>query len=248
MGGGPRTCRRGRVGFVRPGVYAAWDCARAVVRRAARSTNGDDVNAIQRRSENGPGEAVGGIIEQVIADVPVPRTHEVVHPDAAAQRIAHEAAKRAALVSGSLALPVGPLGLLTVLPDLLLIWKMQKQMVADIFAVYGRTAELTRSSMVYCLFRHAAAQALRDLAVRSGQRLVVQQLGSRALSGLASKVGFAVSKRVVGSAATRWIPLAGAAAVSAYAYWDTLQVAKTAQRLLAQAPAQRANEPLVGEH
>jgi hypothetical protein len=29
------------------------------------------------------------------------------------------------------------------------------------------------------------------------------------------------------------VPIAGAAAVGAYAYWDTLQVARTAQRLLA---------------
>jgi len=42
-----------------------------------------------------------------------------------------------------------------------------------------------------------------------------------------------VSKRVAGNAASRWIPVAGAAAVGAYAYWDTLQVAKTARRLLA---------------
>lgn len=176
------------------------------------------------------------MIEQVIADVPAPRTHAMRHPDAAAAEIAREAAKRAALVSGSLALPAGPLGLLTVLPDLYLIWKTQRQMVADIFAVYGRTAELTRTHMLYCLFRHAASQVLRDVAVRSGQRFIVNQLGARALSNVAGKVGAAVSKRVVGSAATRWIPLAGAAAVSAYAYWDTLQVAKTAQRLLAQAP------------
>jgi hypothetical protein len=205
------------------------------------------VNAIQRRSEDGPGETVGGIIEQVIADVPVPRTHEVEHPDAAAQRIAREAAKRAALVSGTLALPAGPLGLLTVLPDLYLIWRTQRQMVADIFAVYGRSAELSRTHMLYCLFRHAASQVLRDVVVRSGQRFIVQQLGTRTLSSLAGRVGVVVSKRVIGSAATRWIPLAGAAAVSAYAYWDTLQVAKTAQRLLAQSPAHSANERVVEE-
>jgi hypothetical protein len=191
---------------------------------------------VERQRDEEPARAVGGIIEQVIADVPVPRTREVVHPDAAAQRIAREAAKRAALVSGSLALPPGPLGLLTVLPDLYLIWKTQRQMVADIFAVYGRTAELTRTHMLYCLFRHAASQVLRDVAVRSGQRLIVQQLGTRTLASLAGRVGSAVSTRVAGTAATRWIPLAGAAAVSVYAYWDTLQVAKTAQRLLAQAP------------
>jgi hypothetical protein len=206
------------------------------------------VSAVQRQGGEEPARAVGGVIERVIADVPVPRTHEMAQPDAAAQRIAREAARRAALVSGSLALPGGPLGLLTVLPDLYLIWNTQRQMVADIFAVYGRSAELSRTHMLYCLFRHAASQVLRDVAVRSGQRFVVQQLGSRTLSSLAGRVGSAVSRRVAGSAATRWIPIAGAAAVSAYAYWDTLQVAKTAQRLLAQAPEQtRANASPVAE-
>jgi hypothetical protein len=180
-----------------------------------------------------PARQVTGVIERVIADVPAPRTGTVERPDRAAARIARTAAQRAALVSGALALPPGPLGLLTVLPDLFVIWKTQRQMVADIFAVYGRTAELSRTHMLYCLFRHAASHVLRDVAVRSGQRFIVQQLSSRALATAAKKIGVAVSTRVVGTAASRWIPLAGAAAVSAYAYWDTLQVAKTAQRLLA---------------
>jgi hypothetical protein len=180
-----------------------------------------------------PARQVTGVIERVIAEVPAPRTSTVELPDRAAARIARTAAQRAALVSGALALPPGPFGLLTVLPDLYVIWKTQRQMVADIFAVYGRTAELSRTHMLYCLFRHAASHVLRDVAVRSGQRFIVQQLSSRALTKAASKIGVAVSTRVIGTATSRWIPLAGAAAVSAYAYWDTMQVAKTAQRLLA---------------
>ena len=187
-----------------------------------------------------PARQVGGVIERVIADVPAPRTHEVEEPDRAAARIARLAAQRAALVSGSLALPPGPLGLFTVLPDLFLIWQTQRQMVADIFAVYGRTAELTRTHMLYCLFRHAASQVMRDIAVRSGQRFIVQQLSSHALATAANRIGVVVSQRVVGTAASRWIPLVGAAAVSAYAYWDTLQVARTAQRLLAGQPTKDA--------
>ena len=186
-------------------------------------------------SSSEPARQVSGVIERVIADVPAPRTQEVEQPDRAAARIARVAAQRAALVSGSLALPPGPLGLLTVLPDLFLIWQTQRQMVADIFAVYGRTAELTRTHMLYCLFRHAASHVMRDIAVRSGQRFVVQQLSSHALASAANKIGVVVSQRVIGTAASRWIPLAGAAVVSAYAYWDTLQVARTAQRLLADA-------------
>jgi hypothetical protein len=176
---------------------------------------------------------VGGMIERAVSNVPAPRTHPVDAPDRAADDIARAAAKQAALLSGSLALPPGPFGMVTVLPDLYLIWKTQRQMVSDIFALYGRSAELTRSHMLYCLFRHAASQVMRDFVVRTGQRVVVEQLSSGAIKHVASKIGVSISKRVAGSAASRWVPLAGAAAVGAYAYWDTLQVAKTARRLLA---------------
>jgi len=180
-----------------------------------------------------PPRDVGGAIERVIADVPPARTHAVTDPALEATLIAQRAARQAAMLSGSLALPPGPLGMLTVLPDLYLIWKTQRQMVADIFGLYGRTAELTRVHMLYCLFRHAASHVLRDVAVRTGQRVIVQQFTAGALQGIVRKVGITVSKRLIGTAASRWVPLAGAAAVGAYAYWDTLQVAKTAQKLLA---------------
>ena len=179
-----------------------------------------------------PGTDVGGAIERVIAEVPPPRTHAHSEPGREAAAIAKRAAKQAALLSGSLALPPGPLGMLTVLPDLYVIWKTQRQMVADIFGVYGRSAELTRVHMLYCLFRHAASHVLRDVVVRTGQRVIVQQLTAGALKGILGKVGVTVTRRVVGTAASRWVPLAGAAAVGAYAYWDTLQVARTAHRLL----------------
>jgi hypothetical protein len=180
-----------------------------------------------------PPRDVEGAIERVISDVPSPRTHAVSDPDRQAELVARRAAKQAAVLSGSLALPPGPLGMLTVLPDIYLIWKTQRQMVADIFALYGRTAELTRVHMLYCLFRHAASQVLRDVVVRAGQRMVVQQLSGGALRTIVNRVGINVTQRVVGTAASRWVPLAGAAAVGAYAYWDTLQVAKTARKLLA---------------
>ncbi len=179
-----------------------------------------------------PTREVSGAIERAIADVPKPRTHAVTDAAGAADALARDAAKKAALLSGSLALPPGPLGMLTVLPDLYLIWKVQRQMVADIFALHGRSADLTRTHMLYCLFRHMASHVLRDVAVRTGQRVVVQQLSSAALRSILGSVGVNVTRRLAGTAASRWVPIAGAAAVGAYAYWDTLQVAKTARRLL----------------
>jgi uncharacterized protein (DUF697 family) len=204
--------------------------------------------AVTAAAGGSPAREVEGAIERVISEVPAARTHEVADPDTAAGRIARDAAQKAALLSGSLALPPGPFGMLTVLPDIYLIWKVQRQMVADIFALYGREAELTRSHMLYCLFRHLASQVLRDVAVRAGQRVVVQQLTAGAMKTMLSTIGVKISQRIAGSAASRWVPVAGAAVVGAYAYWDTQQVARTAQRLLestasaAGAPGDRPRE------
>ena len=59
--------------------------------------------------------------------------------------------------------------------------------------------------------------------------------GHNRCKALAS-LGVTVTQRVAGTAVSRWVPLAGAAAVGGYAYWDTLQVAKTARRLLEATP------------
>src|SRR5512144_800479 len=155
-----------------------------------------------------PASDVSGMIERVIADIPAPRTHSVHDPVAEAERIARVAAKKAAFVSGSLALPPGPFGLVTVLPDVYLIWKVQRQMVSDIFALHGRTAELTRAHMLYCLFRHMASQVLRDFAVRAGERVMIRHMSSGALRSTLSTLGATVTQRLAGTAASRWVPLA----------------------------------------
>ncbi len=186
--------------------------------------------------QNDPPRDVAGIIERVISDVPPPRTQHVPDAARAAEKVAREAAQKAAVLSGSLALPPGPIGMLTVLPDLYLIWKVQRQMVADIFALHGREAELTRSHMIYCLFRHLASHVARDVVVRAGQRVIVQQLSAGAIGALLRQIGVSVTQRIAGTAASRWVPLAGAAAVGAYAYWDTMQVAKSTYRLLETSP------------
>jgi hypothetical protein len=98
--------------------------------------------------------------------------------------------------------------------------------------------QLTRTHMLYCLFRHAASQLARDVAVRAGERLVVRQLSSGALRSVLASIGISVTQRIAGTAASRWLPIIGAAAVAGYAYFDTLQVAKTAVRMLEGAVAE----------
>jgi hypothetical protein len=178
---------------------------------------------------------IGGVvdaIEDVVARVPATRERAVEAPAVAARRLARRAATRAAAISGTLALPPGVLGLLTVLPDLVAIWRLQAQLVADIAGLYGRELQLTRTHLLFCLFRHAASHVARDVAVRAGERLVMRQVSGGALRSVLTGVGMSLTQRVVGTTASRWLPVVGAAAVAGYAYFDTLQVAKTAVKVL----------------
>ncbi len=188
---------------------------------------------------------LGGLvdaIENVVAAVPASRERAVEAPEAAARRLARQAATRAAALSGTLALPPGILGLLTVLPDLVAIWRIQAQLVSDIAGLYGRQMQLTRTHLLYCLFRHAATHVARDFAVRAGERFVIRQVSSGALRSVVGGVGISLTQRVAGTAASRWLPLVGAVAVAGYAYFDTLQVAKTAVKMLEAKPMESGAE------
>ncbi|MEP6942274.1 MAG: EcsC family protein [Betaproteobacteria bacterium] len=173
-----------------------------------------------------------GALENAVSGIPASRQRAVEAPARAARALARKAAAKAATLSGALALPPGALGMLTVLPDLVAIWRIQAQLVSDIAGLYGKDLQLTRSHMVYCLFRHAATQFTRDVVVRTGQRLMFRQLSGGALKSVLSSIGMSVTQRVAGTSASRWVPVLGAAAVAGYAYYDTLQVAKTAINLL----------------
>ncbi len=169
----------------------------------------------------------------IVSRVPPASEGASLDPGARAQQIAKESAWLAARVSGALALPPGPIGLATVLPDLLAVWKIQSAMVGSIAAVYGQRGALGREALVYCLFRHGSAALLRDVVVRMGDRFLVRGASSAALQALLQRVGISVSRRVLSGAAARFVPLLGAAGMAAYAYYDTLKVAATASEFFA---------------
>lgn len=186
------------------------------------------------------------IVEAILNFVgQIPHTSERLSdtPADRARSIANAAAMKAAVTAGALALPPGPLGWLTILPELIAIWKIQAQMVADIAGAYGKEAFLTRQQMLYCLFRHAAVQAVRDLVVRVGERFLVRRVSLRVLQTIATKIGVRITQRVIGKAISRWLPFIGPLGVGAYAYYDTGQVAQTSIELFASVIEIEPDEP-----
>ncbi|WP_084383397.1 hypothetical protein [Hydrogenophaga flava] len=145
-----------------------------------------------------------------------------------ARKAANAAAAKAALAAGALALPPGVVGWLTILPEMMGVWKIQRQLVADIAAIYGKHATLTPEQVVYCLFQHTAAQGVRDLVVRVGQRTLVRRASPVLIRTITRRVGAKLAQKAAGKGVARWIPVIGAVGMGAYAYYDTTQVAATA--------------------
>jgi hypothetical protein len=165
---------------------------------------------------------------KLVSQVPSSGEKASESPSERAKSLVLQASAKSALVSGTLALPPGPPGMLTILPDLFAIWRIQRQLVSDIAAAYGKSSQLGPREMIYCLFRHAAGQAVRDVVVRLGERVLVRRMTLRLIRGTLQRIGVEISERAAGRAISRWLPIIGAVGIGGYAFYDTAQVGNTA--------------------
>lgn len=176
---------------------------------------------------------LGQAMLDALGEMPRSALQPSAQPKKDSVRTARSAATKAAIAAGTLALPLGPLGWLTVLPEMVTVWRIQARLVADIAALHGRTQGLTKEELLYCMFRHSAGQLVRDLVVRMGERSLVRTATLHALRLVAQRIGASLARAVAGKSVARWLPVAGAVGMGAYAFWDTRQVAATATELFA---------------
>lgn len=189
-------------------------------------------------------EKLSTLLFELITDIPESLYSPTENSDDKINKLIRQAAVKASMVSATLSVPAGVTGVLTSIPDIAAIWRIQAQLVSDIAATYGKFAQLSREAMVWCLFRHSAAQLVRDIAVRTGSRIVVQKLSLAALEALLKKIGLKISTKILGKIALRAIPAIGAIGNGAYSFYDTYEVGKTAAAYF-KALADNPEEPVV---
>ena len=169
-----------------------------------------------------------GTLFKVVSEIPTSTEKQASDALVRARQLTAGASLRAAAISGTLALAPGPVGWLTIIPDLAAIWRLQAQLVADIGAVFGKEVRLTEESMIYCLFRHATAHAVRDLVTRVCERVLVQRASLSMTEHVLENIGIKIVQRAARGGICRLLPIIGALGVAGYAYYDTDQVGHTA--------------------
>ncbi len=146
-------------------------------------------------------------------------------------QLVQNASFKTALVSATCSLPPGPLGLLSVLPELLYIYRVQGQLVIDIAALYGKEIHVTKELLLYCLFKHGSAQVFRKIIQESSLKILIRPTTIRVFQSLLEKFGIMITNKVIRKQFSRWIPIGGAFITGAIAYIDTKNVGKTAEHL-----------------
>jgi hypothetical protein len=168
------------------------------------------------------------VLENLVTSVPSSNEPLSTTPQDRAKEIVRMAGLKAGALSAGLAIPPGPAGMLTVIPDLIQVWNIQRQIVSDIAACYGKSAQLNQQMMVYCLFRHGAAMLARDIIVRVGERMILKQGSLRMMQKVLQRVSIKMTQKAIGKSISRWVPVIGPIVVGGYSMIDTRSVGKTA--------------------
>ena len=171
-------------------------------------------------------------LQDFLLDIPTSRLSKSETPEADAKKLVDEASLKSGAISGLLAIPPGPLGVFTIIPDLISIWKIQAQLVADISALYGKTAFLTKETMAFCLFKHGGMHLFKDIVIRAGERFLVKRTSLRVFQKVISLIGIKITQRVISKTISRWVPIIGAVFVGFYSSLDTKEIGKNAIELM----------------
>ncbi|MDZ4724991.1 MAG: hypothetical protein SH817_02455 [Leptospira sp.] len=145
--------------------------------------------------------------------------------------LVQNASFKTALISGTCSLPPGPLGLISILPELLIIYRIQGQLVLDIAALHGKEVHVTKELLLYCIFKHGSAQIFRKIIEESSLKILIRPTTVRLFQVMLEKLGLMITHKVIRRQFARWIPLGGAFVTGTIAYFDTKKVGNTAHYL-----------------
>lgn len=150
------------------------------------------------------------------------------------EEMTREASWKAFTISTAAAIPPGPFGWATILPELLAVTKVQMNLVYRIAAYYGKSTKMNRT-LVMLVFSHALGISVgQEVVRRVGSKVMVRSLGPKLLRPMAQRVGVKIGMRLTQKAVARWIPFVLAPIFGAFSKSMTTDIGNEAQRLFAQ--------------
>jgi len=162
------------------------------------------------------------------SDLPRSKYEASANPQKTASAIATGAAWKCALISSAASLPPGPIGAVTALFNTFAIQKTQRQMLADLAAVYGKSPRPILSQQSHTALEQHAAKKASNAAVRFGRAKLMGKTLSIPNRAFAKVGGVAQTQLAVRYGLARCLPILGAAGVGTFTYFETRKIAAEA--------------------
>jgi len=137
-------------------------------------------------------------------------------------------------ISTGAAIPPGPLGLATILPELMAITKLQMNLIYKIAAYYHKQGKVNKT-IVMLIFANQVGLALgKQVVKRIGRRVIIRALGSKAIRPIAQRIATKIGARLAQKAIGRWIPFVLAPIFGAFSKSMTTDIGREADKIFSQ--------------
>jgi hypothetical protein len=145
--------------------------------------------------------------------------------------IIDEAARRAFRISTTLGLLPGPLGMATILPEVVALVKLQINLVHRIAKHHGKQETVSKELFLLILGNAMGITAGGMLLRKGGTVVVLKSANTRVIRALAKKIGARMIDTAAEKAVARWIPMVTAPLFGYFSRSLTRKIGREAVRL-----------------
>lgn len=149
------------------------------------------------------------------------------------EEMTRKAARSAFLLSTGAGIPTGPIGLATIIPELIGLTKIQINLIYKIAKFYNQDAKVSATLILFILGNALGVVLKHALAEKMGTRIIGRSLSIGGTKMLAQKIGERISTKILRRAAGRWIPFVLAPVFGYFSYSMTKKVGREAENLWA---------------
>ena len=164
------------------------------------------------------------------------------------EEMTQTASWKAFSISTAAAVPPGPFGLVTILPEIVAVTKIQMNLLYRI-AKYHQQAGKVNRTLVLLIFGNALGFAVGSEFFRKvGSRLLVESAGSPGVRNIALRIGKKITTRILPKTVARWVPFVLAPIFGAFSKSMTTKIGREANKIFRQDIAIEKPGPGVNGH
>jgi uncharacterized protein (DUF697 family) len=131
-----------------------------------------------------------------------------------------------AIISGSLGILPGFLGMAVAVPEIALVLKNQINMIYDIGRAHGKKKDMDKELIVRILFG-AVGSTGTFLTIQAG-KVLAPKIEAKVLEKLITILGEKIAEKVMASMVAKWVPVVGGIAMASWSKYSTHKIGEKA--------------------